>query len=266
MATAPRSWTPQSAVDQRLPSPPKPMYPFFLVQYSTGWAYHEERVEGEIRGEFFPQPCEFPHVPGVNGVQDPARVGQAPNTQLAIGSVIGKGGTVVRPDDERLGEYRYFINVYECQNNDRAFCWAWAKPRLQANGTVVWRTDEARHQNFLRFIRDHGLIPALTIEAWEMLEQRQLRLIEGLPARYHHSGAALLAEKYAAATARLDRMRAAWSAIAPEDDGIDVEPTSVVGQAGPQPVSSADLGLDGAPKALPSKPRLTRSRAVVESE
>lgn len=262
MATeAARQWSPQTAGDNRLPRPPRPMYPFFLAHYFQGWSFYEEKTaDGEYRSEFLPQLSEAKHQPGVNGVADPPEVGMPPSTAGMVAGILAKGGTIIRPDDARLGEFRGFIQFYECRGGEKAFCYRWQTPKVMANGVLRWDTDEAKHRNFLRHCRDHALVNPMTAEAWEAIEARQVQLIEGLPGRYHHASAILLKEKHDAANERLLRMRAAWAAYVETLDvpePVTAQPSGSMDAPQPQGVSSADLGLPAAVPRAVTKPRLS---------
>ena len=77
--------------------------PFVFIHYPAGWAWDDEA------STFLPVLSRVFRTPGVNGVGDDLKLNRA------LGGSMAKGGTVIDPRNQRLGEWTDYVVRYPTQ-------------------------------------------------------------------------------------------------------------------------------------------------------
>ena len=177
--------------------PPK----FVYVTYPRSWSW-----AGPEHG-FLPELCRVVAKPGCNGV------GEDLDMSRVLAGVSSKGGTYIRPGDERLGEFADYVRYYTTRDGRRWYVDFCEVATVLPNDEVLWDTGEEVQAQWLAFraaVRDSGIISPMLVQIYEALHARQKREVNGLAARIHSNPQ--LTHKYEEAVQTLADMEAAWGA------------------------------------------------------
>jgi hypothetical protein len=201
---------------------------FVFVHYPYGWAWHDEHG-------FLPQLNQIIAKPGVNGVGIDGRLNKA------IAGAIQKGGTVINPEDARLGPWRRHVASYVTASGRKHYCFILQRYDILPGGRVVGREDAAGYANFRAFVRDAGIIAPMEEAVYDQMIEMERRGYDRAAARgadRPHMVMFATARK-----ARMAAMEAAWAsaATAPAtgelspaaDDELSLEVADAVSAAGP---------------------------------
>ena len=173
-------------------------HPFILCQHAEGWDF--------IDGEWVPVIDELRAIPGVNGVGD--RGGAGALVQL----VQSRGATLIRPDDNRLGEWVDYIIEYPVAGGGHARVFKDVEFTVTPKGHVLTDTPKGRWLEFRKhLLASHILDP---IEPW-VIEQK-IRVQEdriSRLAKVASTGNALAVENLKVAQKALKGMRASLDKI-----------------------------------------------------
>ena len=181
--------------------PPK----FVYVTYPRSWSW-----AGPEHG-FLPDLKRVVAKPGCNGV------GEDLDMSRVLAGVSSKGGTYIRPGDERLGEFADYVRYYTTRDGRRWYVDFCEVATVLPNGEVLWDTGEEVQAQWLAFraaVRDSGIISPMLVQVYEGLHARQRRTVDDLGARIHSNPQ--LTHKYEEAVQTLADMEAAWSANSAE--------------------------------------------------
>lgn len=152
--------------------PPK----FVYVTYPRSWSW-----AGPEHG-FLPDLKRVVAKPGCNGV------GEDLDMSRVLAGVSSKGGTYIRPGDERLGEYADYVRYYTTRDGRRWYVDFCEVATVLPNDEVLWDTGEEVQAQWLAFraaVRDSGIISPMLVQIYEALHARQKREVNGLAARIH---------------------------------------------------------------------------------
>lgn len=206
----PTPFQPTASVDDtRLPAS-YANHRFVFVHYPSGWSFSEEHG-------FLPELSEIVGQPGVNGV------GRDGNTNRAVGGAIQKGGTLINPQDRRLGPWVNHIGSYECKNGRKHWCWFQTRYTILPGGNVVGKDMSASFLAFRQYLREKGLVSPMEEAVYNQLYEIASRKYDRAVA--DASKNPLLADKARELGKRRDRMQAAWLALQPtlDEAGTEVE-------------------------------------------
>jgi hypothetical protein len=201
---------------------------FVFVHYPYGWSWHAEHG-------FLPELSQIIAKPGVNGVGVDGRLNKA------IAGAIQKGGTVINPEDARLGPWRRHVASYVTASGRKHYCFILQRYDILPGGRVVAKEDAAGYANFRAFIRDCGMIAPMEEAVYAQMIEIERRGYDRAATR-----GADRPHMVGFATARKERMaamEAAWlsAANAPAtgelspaaDDDLASEVADAMSAAGP---------------------------------
>ena len=201
---------------------------FVFVHYPYGWSWHDEHG-------FLPELNQIIAKPGVNGVGIDGRLNKA------IAGAIQKGGTVINPEDARLGSWRRHVASYVTASGRKHYCFILQRYDILPGGRVVGREDAAGYANFRAFVRDAGIIAPLEEAVYDQMIEMERRGYDRAAARgadRPHMVMFATARK-----ARMQAMEAAWASAAASpttgelspaaDDDLASEVADAMSAAGP---------------------------------
>lgn len=155
----------------------RPRSDFQLVVYEKSWGFHDEYG-------WLPEPGMVLAVPGANGVRVD-RQGRVDMTG-ALAGAARKGGTLIDPEDARLGDpedpnffaggpgFRHYVCTYDTTGGGKHHVEWCAEATKLRSGEVIWNGDDpkcvAEWTRFRRFLRDAGIVPPMQAEVyrWKM--------------------------------------------------------------------------------------------------
>jgi len=174
----------------------QPNVSFVYVVYPRGWEF----IEGF---GFLPRLKRVLAKPGVNGVDSRGRLSKA------LAGVVEKGGVVVQPSDERLGEYKGYVQYYETTDGRKWYCDFCTTVTVLPNGEVFWglTTPNARNE-FRAFLRENNIVPMLVPEVFEVLVSKEEKRLEEIGKKV--LGNPAIQAKYDEKVRQIDSMRSWW--------------------------------------------------------
>jgi hypothetical protein len=167
---------------------------FKFAHYPTAWEYVSDETlkeRGVTREElglakngWLPVLSMIRAIPGVNGVGKDLRT----DTPEAV--CAGKGGTVIQPDDSRLGEFRDYMAWYDVRGGGKYFTsWCERVEAVLPSGQLIWDTVTASVEmiKFRAHLRDNLLakpargFPLAVIERESDQQKRYVELAGNNP-------------------------------------------------------------------------------------
>jgi hypothetical protein len=117
--------------------------------------------------------------PGLNGVKRDGSMA------LPLAKVSERGGTVIQPKDQRLGEYMDYVHFYPLRGGGKYYVDFNREAVVLPNDEVIWNTEEQREKwfIFMAFIRDSGIIQPLIKEVYMAIVERQRKKIHSIYGR-----------------------------------------------------------------------------------
>lgn len=235
LGTAKPHITAEAQEDQALP-PEFANHPFVFAHFTNGWEY-------DLEAGFVPSLCEIKGKPGCNGVGDDGKLTRA------LAGAMEKGGTVIHPNDGRLGEWMNYVGVFPVRGGGKHYTFIRAAYTVLPGGHVVAEDRSAELRAFKVHLRDSGIVPAMERAVFEMLMEIESKGLARI-VKAHGKGQAL-PEAVDAKKARIAAMQKAWKAecdrqgktaaqvtatVAPDPtDGMPVPGKRVKLQAQPAP-------------------------------
>ncbi len=140
---------------------------FDYVHYPMGWSYNEKLG-------FLPELGQIAHMAAVNGVRDAGKDRDGrPNPPDATAARAGsqrKGGTLILPNDNRLGDFQGFLRYSECDGGGLYFFFI-------GTSVEVWGKAENQHRlvespkwtEFLQYLRDKRIVDPISKPAYDRL-------------------------------------------------------------------------------------------------
>ena len=191
-------YKPHDSVDaNRLPI--KENSPFTLVHYAGAWEWDDDV------GDFLPCLSEIAHRPAVNGVGDDGRATRA------LGGAVAKGGTLIQPDDGRLGRWRNYIIRYATTNGRWHYCFTGTKFAILPGGQARPIDGSADYRAFRRhLIQAHVLAPIDAISYGQIIDATERR-IDRISRRMHARPSELDSATRDALIDQLKRMKEWWA-------------------------------------------------------
>lgn len=151
---------------------------FDFVHYPLGWSYDEKLG-------FLPELSQLYHMPGVNGVRDTGkdRDGRSlpPDATATRAGSQRKGGTVIYPDDNRLGEFRRFLRRAPCKNGHFFYFFIGVEVQVWGDGESQHRViPSPKWQPFLAYLRDKRIVDPISEPAYDRLRNVALTELESV--------------------------------------------------------------------------------------
>lgn len=197
---------------------------FDLVHYPMGWSYDEKRG-------FLPDLGQITHMPAVNGVRDTGkdRDGKPlpPDATAARAGSQRKGGTLILPTDNRLGDFHGFLRYAECDGGGLFYFFT-------GTAVEVWGKAENQHRvvespkwtDFLQYLRDKRIVDPISKPAYDRLRATEA---EGLAAYRAHTGEWAEVQRKAIQK-RLDGMAKEWEKLN-KSEAVTVNTIQLEGKA-----------------------------------
>lgn len=178
-----------------------------LVHYPLDWSWDD--TDG-----FLPNLGQLAHAPGVNGVRDMGKDRNGaqipPDATAARAGTMRKGGLLIRPDDQRLGEYKNFLRRLPCKGGGYFYFFIDTQVQVWGPGDGQHRvTPSPKWNPFRRFLRDGGIIGQISDVAYDKLRSTVLAELES---RRNVVAASAEAERKVLQS-RLDAMDKAWKKL-----------------------------------------------------
>lgn len=198
--------------DTGLPVPrgKTPPTKFLYCTYPRGWDYTEGFG-------FLPTLKKLTAKPGCNGVSDSG------DMTRTIAGIHAKGGTVLDPNDTRLGRFQGYVQFYPTTDGRRWYVDFCQEATILPSGEIIWtnstdpETGLSSWDSFRAFVRDSGIIPGLIKEVYLAIVQGEERTLEALAGRM--AGNPALERKYAELEKKIEGMRAAWESAEEQKQG-----------------------------------------------
>ena len=160
--------------DEGLPVGPRTRqtFKFVYVHYPKSWTFDRELG-------FLPAVKKIEARPGLNGCK------QNGSLALTLARVQEKGGTVLDPKDQRLGEYMDYVHFYPLRGGGKYYVDFNQEAVVLPNDEVIWNTNEQREDwaKFMAYLRDSGMVRPLIKEVYISLVERQRKKIHSLYGR-----------------------------------------------------------------------------------
>jgi hypothetical protein len=138
-----------------------------LMAHPHRWRYDSDA------GEWLPHLGRLALDPGINGVTDGG------GTDLAVAQASRRGWTVIRPGDERLGEFRYYSQ--SVPKAGRGEVWVDIHQRVEVvGGRAFWSVDNAGRRGFLRHLVSSGIIPPINDNVKRLEIEKQANRVDRL--------------------------------------------------------------------------------------
>ena len=176
----------------------RPALPFVYAVYPRGWEFVEDFG-------FLPQLRKIIAKPGCNGVGSDGRLSKP------LASVVEKGGTVVSPEDSRLGDYQHYVRAYDTEFGGKWFVDFCQTATVLPTGEILWGvTTPTAWNEFRAHIRDAGIVPPMLAEIYESLMIFERMNLDQLADRVHGNPRAKM--KYDALEKKIENMQKTWNA------------------------------------------------------
>lgn len=208
----------------------KPGRRFAYAHYPRGWSF-------DLEHGFLPELCKLTGTPGLNGV------GKDGSLSRVLGAVAESGGTLIAPNDGRLGPYQHYCRYYDTEDGGRWYVDFCAEAEVLPTDEIVWNASESveAFKAFRAHLRDAGIVEPLSVGVYRLLRETQISRVASLRGR---SGLnPHLALKADQEQVKLEAMEKAWeeynASLAIEDD---------------------DAPADAAPRRRPAKGRKVTKR------
>ena len=186
----------ESAEAPRLPARTKASPPFVYIHHPHRWQFIEASAE------WLPLLGKMKIDPGVGGVTD------ARGTDLAVAQNTRRGWQAIRPSDERLGEYQWYVQ--KIPKSGGGLVHADASVTVETiGGRAFWTGGGDAYKAFLRHLISSGIVMPMNdkVKRLKVEQQRQTvdRLSSSVAAAPHNQ---VLLARLAAATKTLESMEA----------------------------------------------------------
>ena len=144
----------------------KPGMKFIYIHYPQSWSFCTKRG-------FIPRLSKIYAKPGVNGVDKNG------DMTMTLAHVEKKGGTVINPKDQRLGEYANYVHFYKTRPGGKWYVDFCQKAVVLPNDQIIWNDSEIEEplRDFSKFILDAKIVKPILKEVYiQMLEAERAKL------------------------------------------------------------------------------------------
>jgi hypothetical protein len=183
---------------QKLPRNVKARARFWFMVHPHCWSFED--------GEWLPVPSKLHLDPGCNGVT------AGGGTDLAVAQVNRNGWHVVRPSDDRLGDFKWYVQEVPKQGRGRVYLSIWDEASI-VGGRVFWDHDDEGWRDFRRHLVTAGICSPMSKQVYQLEMHKQesrVERLEGSAATAPHNQ--VVAGRLVRERARLDAMAAAMPA------------------------------------------------------
>jgi hypothetical protein len=180
---------------------------FDFVHYPLGW-YYDEKLG------FLPEMSQLYHMPGVNGVRDMGkdRDGKAipPDATGTRAASQRKGGTLILPEDNRLGDFRKFLRRAPCKNGRFFYFFTGVEVQVWGDNEGQFKVVPApKWSAFLAHLRDAKIVDPISEPAYDRLRNVAASELEAI----REQTSALAESRRKAITARINGMEKEWAKL-----------------------------------------------------
>jgi hypothetical protein len=168
---------------------------FLYAHFPRSWTFYDEV------GEFLPNLNQVIAKPGCNGVDNSG------NMTGALAGAIGKGGTVIRDTDARLGDHKHYVGVTKCVGGRRHHAFYGDGYIQLGPDDFMIDHDRTLWIDFLQTIKRSGIIEPMDAMVYRAQLQGQTTRLNRLSRR-----TGVLPERIEKVQARLVAMKTAWEA------------------------------------------------------
>jgi hypothetical protein len=180
---------------------------FDFVHYPLGWSYDEKLG-------FLPEMSQLTHMPGVNGVRDMGkdRDGKPipPDATSTRAGSQRKGGTLILPEDNRLGDFRKFLRRAACKNGRYFYFFAGVEVQVWGDNEGQFKVvPSPKWQPFLVHLRDSKIVDPISEPAYDRLRNVAASELEAI----REQTSALAESRRKAITARITGMEKEWAKL-----------------------------------------------------
>lgn len=160
--------TSQNSPDSpKLPGRTKSAANFYYMHHPHRWQFDADA------GEWFPQLGKMKLDPGVGGVTDNK------GTDLAVAQATRRGWGVIRPNDERLAEFKFYTQEVPKAGRGRVFVDMHEGVEVIA-GRAFWKEGGAAYRGFLRHLVSSGIIPPINDNVKRLEVEKQANRVDRL--------------------------------------------------------------------------------------
>lgn len=128
------------------------MHQWMYMWHPKRWHFYRDAGEA---GEWLPRLGRIVLDAGQNNVLENG------NITLAIASAQERGWTMIKPTDERLGQFRDYMQAVPVDNGRKAYASRWNNYTIEG-GMVFEDFDRPGFYEFLRHLRDSGIVAPMS--------------------------------------------------------------------------------------------------------
>lgn len=190
----------------KLPARTKATASFLYMHHPHRWQYMA------AAGEWLPQLGKLKMDPGVGGVTDEG------GTDLAVAQHTRRGWQMIRPSDERLGKFRWYVQKIPKAGRGAVHCDATESVEV-VGGRAFWTEGGDAYRDFLRHLVGSGIISPMSKQVVRMKTEQQRQTVdrmESAVANAPHNQ--VLGARLGAARKILDRMEGSAPVAQPPAD------------------------------------------------
>jgi len=149
----------------KLPARTKSTSSFMYMHHPHRWQFIEET------GEWLPLLGKLKTDPGVGGVTDEG------GTDLAVAQHTRRGWHMIRPSDERLGKFRWYVQKIPKAGKGSVYCDATESVEV-VGGRAFWAAGGEAYYEFLRHLSSSGIIATVSKQVVRLKVEQQLQTID----------------------------------------------------------------------------------------
>ena len=179
----------------RLPRRHKSAAPFVYKHHPHRWQFMQDS------GEWLPLLSKMKIDPGVGGVDDNR------GTDLAVAQNTRRGWQIIRPADERLGDFRWYVQRIPKAGKGSVHCDASESVEV-IGGRAFWTEGGERYTQFLRHLVSAGIVAPVSDQVKRLKMEQQRATVDRLESSVAH------APHNQVISARLDTARKGLDAMA----------------------------------------------------
>lgn len=175
----------------------RPGLKFVYVHYPQSWRFDMDRG-------WVPNLSKIYAKPGVNGV---TKTGDMTQT---LAHVQKKGGTVINPKDERLGQYQNYCHYYPTRNGGRWYVDFCQKAEVLPNDQIIWNDSEIEEPllDFAAHLVRAGIVRPMLKEVFSQYVEKERAKLDNLFGRLDRNPH--LKARCDETEKRLEKMQQTW--------------------------------------------------------
>ena len=157
----------ESPDSPKLPARTKSVAPFMYMYHPHRWQYVVDT------GEWLPLLGKLKLDPGVGGGND------SRGTDLAVAQRTRQGWQIIRPSDERLGKFRWYVQKIPKQGKGSVHCDVTESVEV-VGGRAFWNEGGEAGRKFLRYIIETGIVPPINDRIRKLKIEQQRQVVDRL--------------------------------------------------------------------------------------